>query len=93
MYEWAKQIQIMIEKIDACIRNNDDEALSLSALANRSGYSEFYFSRKFREISGMQFREYLRYRRLAFALKELRDTQKGILDIDKTRNLSFSVRS
>lgn len=81
MYEWAKQIQLMIEEIDACIKNNDDEALSLSALANRSGYSEFYFSRKFREISGMQFREYLRYRRLAFALKELRDTQKGILDI------------
>lgn len=81
MFQWTKQIQRMIEEIDACIKNNDDEALSLSVLANRSGYSEFYFSRKFREISGMQFREYLRYRRLAFALKELRDTQKGILDI------------
>lgn len=29
----------------------------------------------------MQFRDYLRYRRLAFALKELRDTETGILDI------------
>ena len=29
----------------------------------------------------MQFRDYLRYRRLAFALKEIRDTQRNILDI------------
>lgn len=29
----------------------------------------------------MQFKDYLRHRRLAFALKELRDTSKGILDI------------
>ena len=29
----------------------------------------------------MQFRDYLRYRRLAFALKELRNTKNGILDI------------
>lgn len=29
----------------------------------------------------MQFRDYLRYRRLAFALVEVRDTQKSILDI------------
>lgn len=81
MYEWQNKIQLMIDEIDACIKKNDDEALSLSRLANKFGYSEFYISRKFREISGMQFRDYLRYRRLAFALKELRDTQTGILDI------------
>ena len=38
-------------------------------------------SRKFSEISGMRLRDCLRYRRLAFALKELRDTDTGILDI------------
>ncbi|MBD5459066.1 MAG: helix-turn-helix transcriptional regulator, partial [Lachnospiraceae bacterium] len=81
MYEWQNKIQIMIDEIDACIKKNDDEALSLRRLANKLGYSEFYISRKFREISGMQFRDYLRYRRLAFALKELRDTETGILDI------------
>ena len=43
--------------------------------------SEYYLSKKFKEISGMQFRDYLRYRKLAFALKELRDTENGILDI------------
>lgn len=29
----------------------------------------------------MQFQDYLRYRRLAFALKEIRDTDRGILEI------------
>lgn len=81
MYEWHNKIQLMINEIDAGIRRNDDEVLSLSRLSAQLGYSEFYLSRKFREISGMQFRDYLRYRRLAFALKALRDTESGILDI------------
>lgn len=71
----------MIEEIDLYIKRNENELLSLRYLSEKSGYSEFYFSKKFKEISGMQFRNYVRYRRLAFALKELRDTERGILDI------------
>lgn len=81
MYEWQRQIQKMIEEIDLYIKRNENELLSLRYLSEKSGYSEFYFSKKFKEISGMQFRNYVRYRRLAFALKELRDTERGILDI------------
>ncbi len=81
MYEWHRNIQAMIEEIDSCIRSQSDEGLTLKQLAQKTGYSEFYTSRKFREISGMQFRDYLRYRRLAFALKDIRDTDAGILDI------------
>lgn len=81
MYEWQRQIQKMVEEIDLYIKRNESELLSLSYLAEKSGYSEFHFSKKFKEISGMQFRDYLRYRRLAFALKELRDTEKGILEV------------
>lgn len=81
MNEWQKQVQIMIDAIDLSIKNRDDEALTLKHLADALGYSDFYISRKFREISGMQFRDYLRYRKLAFALKEVRDTQKGLLEI------------
>lgn len=80
MYEWYKLIQGMIEEIDQGIREGDDK-LSLSRFADKLGYSEFHLSRKFKEISGMQFRDYLRNRKLAFALKELRDTKNGILDI------------
>ncbi len=81
MAEWHKYVQIIVDEIDFCIRNGDDDALTLAYLARRLGYSEFYVSRKFREISGMQFREYLRLRKLALALKQLRETDCGILDI------------
>lgn len=81
MYEWYKSIQNIIDEIDKCIKNQDDEALTLTRLADKLGYSEFYVSRKFREISVMQLRDYLRYRKLAFALKDVRDTETGILEI------------
>lgn len=81
MNEYKKKTQKIIDTIDMCIKNSDDESLSLSHLANEFGYSESHFSRKFKEVSGMQFRDYLRYRKLAFALRELKDTETGILDI------------
>ena len=81
MYEWQRQIQAMVDEIDRCIREHRDEALTLRALSGRLGYSEFHMTRKFREISGMSFREYLRRRKLAFALKEVRDSRRSFLDI------------
>lgn len=81
MYQWQRQIQIIVDEIDKCIKNYDSEVLTLEFLSKRLGYSEFYTTRKFREISGMSFRDYLRQRRLAFALKEIRDSDKNILNI------------
>lgn len=81
MYEWQKQIQVIVDEIDKCIKNYNGEALTLRFLSQRLGYSEFYTTRKFKEISGMSFREYLRHRKLAFALKEVRDSEKSFLDI------------
>lgn len=81
MYEWQKQIQIIVDEIDSCIKNYNDEALTLRSLSQRLGYSEFYTTRKFKEISGMQLRDYLRRRKLAFALKEVRDGEKGLVEI------------
>lgn len=80
-HEWCNNVQRIIEKIDACIANKNDESLTLCILAQEFGYSQSHFSRKFKEISGMQFRDYLRYRKLAFALKQLRDTPAPILEI------------
>ncbi len=88
MHEWQKQIQEILDEIDVCIKKHNDEALTLNYLSRKLGYSEFYISRKFKEISGMQFRDYLRYRKLAFALKEVRDTKNGILNI--ALNYGFS---
>ncbi len=81
MYEWQRQIQTVVDEIDRCIKNYDDEALTLRALCSKLGYSEFYATRKFREVMGMPFRDYLKRRKLAFALKEVRDSEKNLLDI------------
>lgn len=81
MYEWQLQIQIIVDEIDRCLENYSDEKLTLRFLSRKLGYSEFYTTKKFREITGMQFRDYLQSRKLAFALKEVRDSNKGLLDI------------
>ena len=81
MYEWRKQIQMIIDEIDRCIIAREDESLTLRALAAKMGYSGFHMTRKFREITGMPFRDYLRKRKLAFALKTVRDSDKSFLDI------------
>ncbi len=81
MYEWQKQIQVVVDEIDRCIFAYCDEAPTLRFLSRRLGYSEYHTTRKFKEISGIQFRDYLRLRKLAFALKEVRDSDKSLLDI------------
>lgn len=81
MYEWHRQIQTVVDEIDESIKHRDDEALSLRFLSRKLGYSEFHTTRKFSELSGLSFREYLRLRKLAFALIDVRDTKKSFLDI------------
>lgn len=81
MYEWEQQIQIIVDEIDECIKRHDEDALTLQILSRKLGYSEFHTTRKFKEVSGMSLREYLRHRKLTFALKEVRDSERGLLEI------------
>ncbi len=81
MYEWGKTIQDLVLEMDRCIKAQDEAGLTLSALARKLGYSEYHLSHRFSKISGMQLRDYLRGRRLAFALRDVRDTEDGLLDI------------
>lgn len=81
MYEWKIQIQLIVDEIDRCIQAHNNEALILHLLSQKLGYSEFYTTRKFKEILGIPFRDYLRHRKLAFALKEVRDGERSIVDI------------
>lgn len=81
MFQWYKNIQDIVNKIDECIKSEKDDELTLNALSEMVGYSKFYTSRKFNEISGMTLKEYIYKRKLAFSLKELRDTKESILDI------------
>lgn len=80
-YEWHKNIQSIVDEMDGCIKRHEDEALTLRALSKKLGYSEYYTTRKFKEIAHMSFREYLRRRRLAFALIEVRDSTRDFLEI------------
>lgn len=80
MSEWKRYVQSMVERIDRCIRAEEDESLTLSALSQQLGYSEYYTSRKFSEISGMTLKDYIRFRKLAFTLKDLRDTDCSVMD-------------
>lgn len=52
MLEWQKQIQYVVNVIDESIKAHQDEFLTLNALADQLGYSEFYTARKFKAISG-----------------------------------------
>ena len=81
MYEWQRQIQMIVDEIDACLARHDSEATALRTLSGSLGYSEYHTTRKFREISGMSFLDYLFRRKLAFALKEVRDNRRPLLDI------------
>ena len=90
MCRWHKSIQSIVLQIDKCIKSQNDEALTLANLSEFLGYSEYYVSRKFKEISGMQLRDYLRYRKLAFALKDIQNTESGYeLDITSGRVFYF----
>lgn len=81
MYEWHRQMQAVVDAIDESIRCRDDEARTLRSLSRKIGYSGFHTTRKFRELSGLSFRDYVRLRRLAFALIDVRDSGKTFLDI------------
>ena len=81
MNEWLRHMQEALDEIDAHLLKRRSEEATLHAVAEQLGYSPYHFSRCFREASGMSFRDYVRYRRLAFALKALRDTNDGILAI------------
>ena len=81
METWARAVQDIVTTIDHCIQEGKEEELTLHALAKKFGYSDFYTSRKFRETAGMTLKDYLRGRKLAFALKDLRDGDDTVLNI------------
>ena len=81
MDQWNRCMQPLIDEIDACIRDKQNETLTLRILSQKFGYSESHFSRNFRRVSGMRLRDYLRFRRLAFALAPLREGRQPIVQI------------
>jgi len=70
-------VQQMIEWIET----NMEEGPSLQKVSAAVGYSPWYCSEMFHEITGFTMKSYITGRRLARIMEEIRDTDERILDI------------
>ena len=77
MYSWYDMVQTM----KAWIGENPEQPPTLTAMAARLGYSPFYVTKKFHEITNMPLREYMARMKLRQAAKALYTTDARILDI------------
>ena len=84
---YSRQIQSCCEYIALHI----DEKLSLSELASRIGYTDYYLSRKFREETGVGIGDYIKSAKIEKAKMLLESTEMSIQEICDT--LSFGTRS
>ncbi|MFJ5767650.1 helix-turn-helix domain-containing protein [Lysinibacillus sp. NPDC093210] len=71
-----EQIQNMIEWIECKLKNQ----FSLNELANFMGYSPYYCSFKFHQVTGISIRRYIHLRRLYLSTEDLAQNRK-IIDI------------
>ena len=77
MKEWVKVVQRMIDWIE----EHTEQSRLLDALSSEMGYSPWYCSVLFHDVTGMTIKSYASGRRLARAAEEIRDTKERILDI------------
>ena len=63
------------------ITDNYDKPLTLDDIADMAGLSYTYFSKKFKNTTGMRFKEYLNYVRLKQAATKLATTKLTVTDI------------
>ena len=84
--EHAKQIADICDYITLHIR----EPLSISLLSKRLGYTEYYFSHKFKDVMGKSVNNYIRQKKTEEAKLLLSGTHMSISEISD--ELSFSSR-
>lgn len=85
--EISKSVQSCCDYICA----NITEALSIDFLAKRAGYTEYYFSRKFKQEMKMSISDYIKTEKIRHAKLLLCSTTKSIQEISD--DLAFSSRS
>ena len=85
--ESSRQIRNVCDYISLHVR----EPIRISDLALRLGYSEYYFSRKFKEIMGCTIHTYIRQKKIEEAKLLLSGTTLGMQEISD--ELSFGSRS
>lgn len=77
LFAWNETVQNMINWVEAHLADNP----TLMEMSRQIGYSPYYCSSHFHEITGMTFKSYVAGRRLALAALEIRDTNARIFDI------------
>lgn len=80
--------------IETCldyIASHIDEKLTLEGVANNFGYNPSYFSRKFKQVCGMNFSKYLLSLRISKGAEYLRKTKVSLAEI--SARLYFSSQS
>lgn len=77
VYEWNEAVQKIIDWIE----DNICDDPSLIKMSEHIGYSPWYCSVKFHEITGMTIKSYISGRRLALAALAIRDTKERLIDI------------
>lgn len=70
------------------IRANITKEISLSDVAGRVGYTEYYFARKFYKETGSKVQEYMKEVKIEYAKIQLLTTSKGIQEISDSLNFS-----
>lgn len=77
MYEWNEAVQKMIDWIEEHICDEP----TLTQISKQIGYSPYYCSVRFHEITGITLKSYIAGRRLRLAALAVRDTDERIIDI------------
>jgi len=70
-----------INKAFEYIERNYPLHITLKDVSNAAGFSEYYFSRLFKEYTGQSFLNYLNYYRVKQAEKLLKSTERPVLEI------------
>ncbi len=77
-----------VEKMVKWVEDNLSDNPTLGKMASYVGYSEYYCSSKFHEVTGVTFKEYVLKRKLSLAAKNLLETNDKIIDV--ALNFGFS---
>lgn len=88
----------VIEDAKEWIRDNTDKDISSSLISDRSGYTRWYFQRKFREFTGFKITYFVKLVRIQRAIPDIRDSQRTFTEIaelygfNSTLSLSRAVK-
>lgn len=77
MYSWYD----MIQKIKKWVDENIEDSPSLSDMAKKLGYSYYYATKKFHEIEGIPFREYILKCKIQKSAGILYTTNERMIDV------------